>query len=74
MILVEMPFVFFCTMFGVGVYMALVNLFIHKEFDAFPIFMAIGGIVVGVIYLHIIKYTFIEGIFFNCPNIQFFCN
>jgi len=32
-----------------------------------------GHFVFGFIYLHIIKYTFIEGIVFQCSEIQWFC-
>ena len=74
MILVEMPFVFASVVFLVGIWMFLVSLFVHKKFDPDFIWMTIGGFIFGVIYLHIIKYTFIEGIFFRCPDIQFFCS
>ena len=74
MILVELPFAFASMVFLVGVYMFLVSLFVHKKFDRDAIWMSLGGFIFGVIYIHIIKYTFIEGIFFRCPDIQFFCS
>ena len=74
MILVELPFVFAFVAFLVGIYMNLVNIFYHKKFDGDSLLMSVGAFVFGFIYLLIIKYTFIEGIFFRCPDIQFFCS
>lgn len=74
MILVELPFVFALVAFLVGIYMALVNIFYHKKFDSDALLMSLGSFIFGFIYLLIIKYTFIEGIFFRCPDIQFFCS
>ncbi len=73
MLLVELPFAFACLVFVVGIYMTLVDIFYHKQFDGDGLKMSLGGFVFGFIYLLIIKYTFIEGILFRCPDIQFFC-
>ena len=75
MILVEMPFAFACLVFVVGIYMTLVDIFYHKpeKFDWDGLKMSLGGFVFGFIYLLIIKYTFIEGIVFQCSEIQWFC-
>ena len=74
MILVELPFAFACLVFVIGIYMTLVDIFYHKKFDGDMLKMSLGGFVFGCIYLLIIKYTFIEGIFFQCSEIQFFCS
>jgi|TARA_B110000444_G_C18426823_1_gene404924 hypothetical protein len=73
MILVEMPFAFACLVFVVGIYMTLVDIFYHKQFDGDMLKMSLGGFVFGFIYLLIIKYTFIEGIVFQCSEIEWFC-
>lgn len=74
MILVELPFAFALLVFLVGIYMFILSMFVHKKFDGDALLMSAGGFVFGFIYLLIIKYTFIEGIFFRCPDIQFFCS
>ena len=76
MILVELPFAFACLVFVGGIYMTLVDIFYHKpkQFDWDGLKMSLGGFVFGFVYLLIIKYTFIEGIFFQCSEIQFFCS
>jgi hypothetical protein len=55
--------------------MTLVDIFYHKpeKFDWDGLKMSLGGFVFGFIYLLIIKYTFIEGIVFQCSEIQWFC-
>ena len=75
MILVELPFVFAFVAFLVGIYMTLLDIFYHKpkKFDWDGLKMSLGGFVFGFIYLLIIKYTFIEGIVFQCSEIQWFC-
>ena len=76
MILVELPFAFASLVVVGGIYMTLLDIFYHKpkQFDWDGLKMSAGGFLFGFIYLLIIKYTFIEGIFFRCPDIQFFCN
>ena len=74
MILVEMPFVFACMVFLVCLYLFIVGVVVHKEADKDMLKMSLGGFLFGFVYLLIIKYTFIEGLFFRCPDIQFFCS
>ena len=74
MLLVERPFAFACLVFVIGIYMTLVDIFYHKKFDGDMLKMSLGGFMFGFIYLLIIKYTFIEGIFFQCSEIEFFCS
>ena len=74
MLLVELPFAFACLVFVIGIYMTLVDIFYHKKFDGDMLKMSLGGFMFGFIYLLIIKYTFIEGIFFQCSEIEFFCS
>ena len=73
MLLVELPFVFALMLFLTGVYFFLASIF-DKKIDKDFLWMSLIGFLFGFIYLLIIKYTFIEGIFFRCPDIQFFCN
>ena len=49
-------------------------LLVELPFAFASLVFVVGSFVFGFIYILIIKYTFIEGIFFQCSEIQFFCS
>ena len=78
MILVEMPLALAALVFIVGFYFFLLNLK-NKALGStemnLPCFsLMIFGVLFGSVWILIIKYTFLEGIFLRCPDIKFICN
>ena len=78
MILIEMPIVFAALSFVVGFYFFLLDLkdkLLGRKVSNLPYFgLMLFGILFGFAWLLIIKYTFLEGVFLRCPDINFFCN
>ena len=78
MFLIEMPLVFAGVGFLVGLWFVIFDIkekIMGKDFVVFKqgIGMMIFSIILSLVWILIIKYTFIEGLILQCSEIEFFC-